>query len=321
MYALWMLEPHESKSADLKIYKATNRALTNAFSAFAHFLKPDTVHDAARVLRLPGSINSKAPEEPVAYVIQADRTGKGYTYTLEELAMRMGTLKGPAPTPVKAPTPVVLQFVIPGPAPKVIPPRLSRKRRKNGLLGQKMMGMRRLHDIEKILTRQPLVHGFRYKGLLIIAHTARAAGLKLSDATALLDAYAKKCAPAYPCEANDTCTSILAAHAYSLPLTQKSSGPGLAKFFGLSRDDCEKMMLSTIYTEDMAEEKATARKRRIIRGNSIAAALKEAAKSAMSLDDYAKELSTKGIYLSNSQISRKLRSLRIPVKRGRPANP
>jgi len=91
VYLFWLLRddkdpnrlPHAWPEA-IELYKACNRALGERLRA--HSLPADKqAIDAARVLRVPGSIHRKALRR-VHYVIQADEKGKGFVYTLPELA-------------------------------------------------------------------------------------------------------------------------------------------------------------------------------------------------------------------------------------------
>jgi hypothetical protein len=71
----------------LELYHQVQRAIQDNLSE----LKPDAM-DAARVTRVPGSVNTKAPPEQqrVRYLIPADDNGNAFTYTLGELAARFG---------------------------------------------------------------------------------------------------------------------------------------------------------------------------------------------------------------------------------------
>ena len=91
VYAFWLLrddkDPHKLPHAwpeKIELYKACNRALNERLRN--HKLPADTrAIDAARVLRVPGSIHRTALRR-VHYVIQADENGRGFVYTLPELA-------------------------------------------------------------------------------------------------------------------------------------------------------------------------------------------------------------------------------------------
>ena len=97
VYALWLLVDSEDSTkqqraflnSTIPLYKAINRELVNRIRN--HDLPADTkAIDAARVLRVPGSIHRKAMRR-VGYQLQGDAaTGKGFIYTLPELAKFLG---------------------------------------------------------------------------------------------------------------------------------------------------------------------------------------------------------------------------------------
>ena len=89
LWALWLLRdnrnPNESPPAfpSLKgLYKRINKTLNARLGKIG----ADTqATDAARFLRVPGSVNTKGPSK-VSYLLAANPEGKPFTYTLEELA-------------------------------------------------------------------------------------------------------------------------------------------------------------------------------------------------------------------------------------------
>jgi hypothetical protein len=91
VYLFWLLKDDKDPAKlpcawpeKIELYKAINRALDARLRE--HRLPADLAAiDAARVLRVPGSIHRKAVQR-VKYVIQADDSGRGFTYTLPDLA-------------------------------------------------------------------------------------------------------------------------------------------------------------------------------------------------------------------------------------------
>jgi len=91
VYLFWLLRDDDEPTGlprawpeKVELYKTCNRALNERLRT--HALPADKVAiDAARVLRVPGSVHRKAVRR-VKYVIQLDDQGKGFTYTLPELA-------------------------------------------------------------------------------------------------------------------------------------------------------------------------------------------------------------------------------------------
>jgi len=91
VYLFWLLrderDPDKLPHAwpeKIELYKSCNRALNERLRAHALPADPAAI-DAARVLRVPGSIHRKALAR-VRYVIQLDDHGRGFVYTLPELA-------------------------------------------------------------------------------------------------------------------------------------------------------------------------------------------------------------------------------------------
>ncbi len=89
-YLFWLLSDAKDKSKPLRAwpekvtaYKLVNQALSERLRTAR---LPADLHaiDAARVLRVPGSIHRKA-QRRVEYVIQAGADGNGFVYTLPEL--------------------------------------------------------------------------------------------------------------------------------------------------------------------------------------------------------------------------------------------
>jgi len=84
VYLLWLLDLPHAWPETIQLYKQINRAINERLRE--HLLPADRAAiDAARVLRVPGSMHSKAGRR-VSYVVQLDHRGHGFVYTLDELA-------------------------------------------------------------------------------------------------------------------------------------------------------------------------------------------------------------------------------------------
>lgn len=306
LYALWMLHPHSSHARDVDLYKVLNRTLATRIADFAPQLAPDGIYDAARVLRLSGSINGKSGKS-VTYGFNSVSSAETLIYEMEEMAGRLGLCPGVL-APVSIPT---LQVVTPSTEPpySYVSSALRRKRQKAGKTGQIALGEHRLVELEKVIAAHPIRHGFRHKTLLILAATARAAGWNQVATAGLLQAHALKCLPTYPCEANDTSPEALAELAYATADVPRHSAVGLAKFFGLSTEECRVMGLSTIYTDEIAQEKTVGVRART--KATIIDALAALITRTITLAILQKELLSRyGISLSCSQISRYVKIMR-----------
>ena len=109
VYVFWLLrddkdpsKPPHAWPEKLQLYKLCNRELNTRIRA--HALPADRMAiDAARVLRVPGSIHRKTGRR-VEYVIQLDAEGRGFIYTLPELARTLGLRAPSAELPPKTRT-------------------------------------------------------------------------------------------------------------------------------------------------------------------------------------------------------------------------
>jgi hypothetical protein len=319
-YAVWAIKPHESKFSDLLNYKVLNRALFREFKAYSALLEPDDVFDGSRVLRLPGSINSKAPHNPVGYVVQFDGEGKPYEYTLEGVAAKLRVeLVEPKPSLPAPIAPPVTAIVAPTPLPVPSPAKTKPSRKysdearvgmsKGGKDGMRGLGLRRMAELIEIINFKGVFHGFRYKTLFILASTARIAGLEQAEAIATLEDLASRFTPPYPgTDANDIPVADIVSGAYK-GYIKKHTATGLAKFFNLSTPDCRHLLLRTIYTEEILEIKNLPKRADITKIES--AIFGEAPVSTCLLDLCQRLFAHHAISLSKSQVSRHVRRLGI----------
>ena len=126
VYLFWLLmddkdpsKPPHAWPEKRQLYKLCNRELNTRIRA--HALPADKMAiDAARVLRVPGSIHRKTGRR-VEYVIQLDAAGRGFVYTLPELAkileLRAPAVELPAATRSLARAPLYRRVKKPGSAP------------------------------------------------------------------------------------------------------------------------------------------------------------------------------------------------------------
>lgn len=301
-YAIWTIKPHRAKEADLRIYKAVNRRLGDLIREHSPELNPDPVHDAARVLRVPGSINTKAPSAPVHYLVQYDAEGELFEYTLEELAEKLGA---DALTSTRK-SAALLKTVTPaGSAPTS--PALSFKRRLAGIEGQRALGLKRLQELRAIFASRTIKEGIRYRTLFILASTARAAGFDRDQAHDELEAAAARFSPPYPSGgANDLPAEGIVDAAYSMDKAIRHTAAGLAKFFRVTADECHRLGFTTI-TPTPRKSRSAKRAHSIL---VVRAAILKEAGACSTLAGIAERLRLgHGIALSRSQISRHLKKL------------
>lgn len=109
VYLFWLLKDEKNPSIPppaypekVQLYKACNRKLNEQIKT--HALPADIkAHDAARVLRVPGSVHGKSGRR-VVYTIQLDQAGQGFVYTLLEIAsfLKIPTIKSELPSSTRA---------------------------------------------------------------------------------------------------------------------------------------------------------------------------------------------------------------------------
>lgn len=325
-YAIWTIKPHESKWLDLANYKAINKALQSEFRAYSILLQPDNVFDGSRVLRLPGSINTKAPDNPVAYVMQASASGKPYEYTLEEVAAKLSVpLLVKATAPIAPPagslvakpqtetvTTASTSKLIPPAQPKVYPKKeVNAKLSEAGKRGMESLGKRRMQELIEIIKFKGVHQGFRYKTLFILASTVRIAKYQKDDAITLLKDLAETFKPPYPgTDKNDIPVGSIAERAYEGKII-KHTGHGLAKFFNLTAEDCRYLVLRTIFHIDTVSAKTP--KKRIDKDKLLLAITQECPGSTCLLDLCRKVSLGHEIPLSKSYASKLVRKYGLTV--------
>ena len=203
VYLLWLLRDRENATAPqsaypehVAIYENVNRELTRRLE---HLAADKAAHDAARVLRLPGSYHTKAGQR-VAYMFQADDRGRGFVYTLDEMCRRLDVS-------YLVPQPNAIQARIELASPQPQSAKRATKRpgtAPNRKQGQAAMSAARVRDIIKLQCRiGGFAHGHRGRTLWTLATILRTAGYSPSTMMESLATVAQNCKPPYPSEAND----------------------------------------------------------------------------------------------------------------------
>lgn len=106
LWLLWLLRGEADSSLGERAYTRNVQLwakVQNELASRLRILGADTTAgDAARVARVPGSVNTKSGTR-VAYLLQSTGQGLGFSYTLPELASRLGI----GPGAVEAPPPLL----------------------------------------------------------------------------------------------------------------------------------------------------------------------------------------------------------------------
>lgn len=267
VYLFWLLRdvddpaklPH-AWPEKVELYKACNKALHGRL--LAHQLPADKYAlDAARVLRVPGSIHRTALRR-VGYVIQADEHGRGFAYTLPELAefLDLPALDGNLPDGTR----------------KLAKPAQYRKVKNPGTAPLRAHGTRTLNALraQDLLTLQVHRGGFlkrgmkypdghtshgRKKHLELYANFLRGSG---ADKAVTLDAISSMAAnmkPPWPDETGDPTPADLVDAEYSTNKRRRWKNVTLCKLLGISADVARELDLKTIRPREVAIEADRAR--------------------------------------------------------------
>ena len=212
--------------------------------------------DAARVLRVPGSIHRTARQR-VSYVIQADEYGRGFVYTLPEMAaaLDLPTLEGDLPEKTRS----------------LAKSAQYRKVKNPGSTPLRSHGMRKLNALraQDLLTLQTYRGGFLKRGmkypddstsrgrrfvLTLYLNFLRGAG---EDQTAVLNALqsmAANCKPPYPSDppSDDPPLQNIMQAEYSTKSRRRWSNATLCPILGISADLAGELDLKTIRPDAVA---------------------------------------------------------------------
>jgi hypothetical protein len=202
VYVFWFLRDEEN--ADLPpagfkrnviTYKAINRALQTKLGDCA----PDAAAvDAARGLRVPWSIHS-ATGNRVVYRPQLDEGGEVFTYTLSDLAERLG---------IEQAKPSGGIHVVHNP---------KGERSAAGRKGRLALNRQRKRDIEVIAKRVGIHQGKRRRVITHYAECHKVLGIEAWKAEDACKALAKKCRPKYPNDIGETPVAEIVAAVYRTP--------------------------------------------------------------------------------------------------------
>ena len=250
LYTIWLLTQDRTgalQSAhpwEISLYKQVNQELGRRLSEFEPRLCVDSIHDAARLLRVPGTINSKSTEPVIADVLVTKR-GLMPSYPLVELAETVN---------VQRVLPQDFYRVTGG---RAIQDRGSCPARRNGAVA---VSERRAHDILTICQhRRGFDHGRRRRSLSYLAEFARWAGWTLSRTEQMVLSLARICRPPYPSEANDTPPQDIVRQAFTERLRKRHVNDKLAKFFRVTPEMAAELNLQSTMPQAERDRRAAER--------------------------------------------------------------
>jgi len=250
VYMLWLLNNGRQGAmqrafpAEIALYKRVNAAIQEVLHKLEPRLEVDPIKDAARVLRLPGSINSSSPtRDRVEFLIQATR-GKGIapSYSLAELAEELGVRNHIYPTGKRKQVEQDFYSTMFENG-RPIKNRGSCPARRKGRLAT---GQYRLEDLKVIEQVQGgFKQGSRRQSIMRFAHFAKAAGWTLSDIVEEAKSIGANCSPAYPSDKSDSPVAKIVDEVW-ISQTKQWRNDDLAKFFGVTHDFAEEHGLHSI---------------------------------------------------------------------------
>ncbi len=269
VYLLWLLRdvkepeglPPRAWPEKVTLFKACNRALGERLRA--NTLPADrNATDAARVLRTPGSIHRTAGRR-VTYIIQADQNGKGFVYTLPEMANFLGLL-----APGGDLSEEVYSLAQPATYRKTLNPGTAPNRAN----GTKELNARRAQDLRTLQTWREgfLKRGMKYPDgtlspgrrftLELFCNFLRGAGMSKTEAAEALADIAKNMQPPYPSDPPDMDPPIegIIADAYATKKRRNWKTIRLCELFGVTAEVARKLELLTIRPKEVALEEALA---------------------------------------------------------------
>lgn len=318
LYLFWLLrdeadesQPARSRNAArVAFYKQINRALHERL-ATAKLPIDRGAHDAARVLRVPGSLHSTAgkPVEYTTLLVKNAGNPTG-TYTLGELADRVGA---------KAITNTTKALGYDAP---------KTGRNPNKRKGYRAAASYAAEDIDAIFQLSPWKYPGRRRKLTIYATFLKQSGISRADALAQCSLLAANCDPPYPDEPKEDRTSpsvkeIVAAAWISK--RKRYRRDKLAELFGVTPTIANDLELRSILPPSVRATRANARtlaSRKILRdirrrhiSHYLASHPKASAREVFRV------LSRKGIATNHQTVNEDMNALghkRAPGSPGRP---
>jgi len=267
VYLFWLLR--DAKDPDklphawpekVTLYKACNRALNDRLRTHRLPADPAAI-DAARVLRVPGSIHRKALRR-VRYVIQADDQGHGFVYTLPELAafLDLPALDGDLPDQTR----------------KLARPAQYRKVKNPGSAPLRSHGTLALNALraQDLLTLSNWRGGFLKRGmnypdgttspgrrfvLTLYANFLHGSGEDQATALDALRDMAATMRPPWPDEPGDPTPEALVEAEYTADKRRRWKNKTLCTLLGITADVARELDLKTIRPRDVAAEADQAR--------------------------------------------------------------
>ena len=272
LYLFWLLhdpkdptKPQRAFPEKVALYKLVNKALSRILKS--NFLPADPIHDAARVMRIPGSLNSKAAPATaqVGYWTRSSPDFQSFVYTLPDLCIFCGISAPRASLPDETlqlatdKTPGHRKTKNPGSCPQ----------RKNGPIRKAAM---RAQDLQRLEAYRGgfIKRGMKYsdghtsKGralaLSLYAWFLRVSGVEREKTLDAVSIMAANCKPPFGSEPDDGSAAAIVAKEYGevQPKRIKKSET-LCAVLGVSAGIAEELSLQSIVPADVRYARTTRR--------------------------------------------------------------
>lgn len=309
LYAFWILRDDDDENApetfkglanfweSLRLYKQVNRAICERLKCLA----ADKICDAARILRVPGTLHSTSGEK-CFYKVTFDGNGKLVTYTLRELAKAFGV-------------PVLGKSLPRDLRPQWRPGEreLSANPNPKKANGPKALAAARARDLVALeqwrggWTKPNGCFGRRWH-LRLYAQFLKAAGTGKSEVLAALETMAANCQPPYPSDPNDVSAKVILNEVWLEPFAQLTQ-LNLVKWLQISPDEARELELEKLVPIEVQDERQLPKggnraQEKETRRAQIQALIHES--GMLSARDFAAALKLRGIEASSPTIARDL---------------
>lgn len=274
LYVFWLLHDEDDPSQPPRYWPESIAAYKNLqrhiARRLAHLAADVKAVDAARVLRVPGTMHGRA-QAPAVYLIQKDARGRPYSYTMRELA-RLFWVRG---VEVSLPEDArslaygvdwveevegrsegeaaqVLAFPAASSYGRAVARPGSAPKRVNGARVRAALRAQDLAALEQ--WRGGWARGRRKFHLTLYAAFLRGAGIERLQVLEAVHVMASNCRPSYPSDANDTPLPELLAEVFRAPLRPFSNAV-LCKRLGITPELARELGLLTIVPAEVTEER------------------------------------------------------------------
>lgn len=330
LYIVWMLhdknDPSKKPETTDETRASYGKVSEKLTAMFSHLAADKANNNATRLLRVPGSINTKNGQR-VMWHIWPNEAGQLASYSLEELAEGLGIQAQPAaqtePKRIYPETPKGQRRYYGKPIIK----RHSARNRVNGAYAKSNYAA---HDLEVIAAaRGGWNKGSRWHRLTIYAqllHDTKE-NISMEEVEASVKAMAQQCQPPFPSDASDgTVKQIVETTFGPDRVAYPLNFANLAKRLNVTEEEAKRLGLRSILPEKLRAErtkkpKTTGRPERQEARLKAIQAIVEAQPNA-SAADIQKALKSKRITTTKRTVERNLKALfpnRQKAKSGRPA--